>query len=181
VKKPYILAAGRAWDEAKNISALDTIAEELTWPVYVAGDTAAPSSCARQFARLRVLGRLPMRDVQQVMSEAAIYALPARYEPFGLSVLEAALSGCALVLGDIASLRENWSDVARFVHPERPHELRNALQDLIDHPEEREQLGAAARRRAEAFDPTAHAAAYESLYREMVITHGRITDSSRAL
>ncbi len=33
--------------------------------------------------------------------------LPARYEPFGLSVLEAALSGCALVLGDIPSLRES--------------------------------------------------------------------------
>jgi hypothetical protein len=44
--------------------------------------------------------------------------LPARYEPFGLSVLEAALSGCALVPGDIASLRGNWDGVAEFVCPD---------------------------------------------------------------
>jgi glycogen(starch) synthase len=43
--------------------------------------------------------------------------LPARYEPFGLSVLEAALSGCALVLGDIASLREVWGGAACYVRP----------------------------------------------------------------
>ena len=34
------------------------------------------------------------------------------YEPFGLSILEAAASGCALVLGDIPTLRENWSEAA---------------------------------------------------------------------
>ena len=33
-------------------------------------------------------------------------ATPAIYEPFGLSALEAGLCGCALVLGDIESLRE---------------------------------------------------------------------------
>ena len=49
------------------------------------------------------------------MGRAAIYALPARYEPFGLSILEAALSGCALVIGDIPSLREIWADAALFV------------------------------------------------------------------
>ena len=44
--------------------------------------------------------------------EAAIFARPARYEPFGLAILEAAQAGCALVLGDIPSLRELWADAA---------------------------------------------------------------------
>ncbi|MEB3829625.1 glycosyltransferase [Phormidium sp. CCY1219] len=51
-------------------------------------------------------------------ARAAIYAFPARYEPFGLSVLEAALSGCALVLGDIPRLREMWGDAAVFANPD---------------------------------------------------------------
>ena len=55
---------------------------------------------------------------------AAIYALPARYEPFRLEVLEAAAPGCALVLGDIASLRELWDGAALFVAPDDDRALR---------------------------------------------------------
>jgi hypothetical protein len=63
------------------------------------------------------LGELPRDALAARAGAASIYALPARYEPFGLSVLEAALSGCALVLGDIASLRETWGDAAVYVPP----------------------------------------------------------------
>src|SRR5438270_3077387 len=41
-KEPYILSAGRLWDEAKNLAALDQIADQLQWPVYVAGEVQAP-------------------------------------------------------------------------------------------------------------------------------------------
>ena len=63
---------------------------------------------------MRLLGSLSPRALAAWLARAAIYCLPARYEPFGLSVLEAALSGCALVLGDIPSLREIWDDARRL-------------------------------------------------------------------
>ena len=59
------------------------------------------------------------------LRRATIFALPARYEPFGLSALEAGLAGCALVLGDIP-MREVWHDAAMFVPPEQPAALENA-------------------------------------------------------
>ena len=74
-----------------------------------------------------LLGRLDERRWPSGWPRAAIYALPARYEPFGLSALEAALSGCALVLGDIPSLREVWGDAAVFVPPDDAGGLRDAL------------------------------------------------------
>src|SRR5206468_10077522 len=37
-KKKFVFAAGRVWDEAKNIGALDAVAPDLAWPVYIAGD-----------------------------------------------------------------------------------------------------------------------------------------------
>jgi glycogen synthase len=37
-RKPLILAAGRLWDEGKNIAALARIAPHLPWPVAVAGE-----------------------------------------------------------------------------------------------------------------------------------------------
>jgi glycosyltransferase involved in cell wall biosynthesis len=180
-KESMILAAGRLWDPAKNIAVLDAAAEALEWPVYVAGDGVDANGKRVALSRLRTLGVLPADDLASLMARAAIYAFPARYEPFGLSVLEAALSGCALVLGDIPSLRENWEGVARFVPPEQPDALRRALQELIDDPPQRAALGIAARRRGERFSPAAHVHAYERIYHEMVTTHGRLADSSRSL
>ena len=92
---------------------------------------------------------------------------PARYEPFGLSALEAALSGCALVLGDIPSLREVWGDAACFVSPSGNGELAAVLRDLIAQPERRAgwPCGRAGGRSntARSAWPEAYLSAYQSL------------------
>ncbi|KJS35035.1 MAG: hypothetical protein VR70_16520 [Rhodospirillaceae bacterium BRH_c57] len=67
---------------------------------------------------MQALGRLSAPAVARQMARAAIFASPARYEPFGLAVLEAALSGCALVLSDIPTFRELWGGAAVFVPPD---------------------------------------------------------------
>jgi glycosyltransferase involved in cell wall biosynthesis len=180
-KEHFIFAAGRLWDPAKNLAALDAVATDLDWRVYIAGDATGPDGGVLELRAAQPLGRLAAQEIAAWMSRASIYALPARYEPFGLSVLEAALSGCGLVLSDIPSLRENWDGVARFVHPERPDELRGALRELTRDPATREAMGQAARRRGARFSPAAHLAAYDRLYREMVTTYGRTADSARAL
>lgn len=150
-KEPFVFAAGRLWDEAKNIGALaQSAGNGLAWPVLVAGDTRHPDAgkhdASARFANVKLLGKLAPVQVAGWMRRAAIYALPARYEPFGLSALEAALSGCALVLGDIPSLREVWGrgetdifddattdeDCALFVPPNDAGALRAALQNLIE-------------------------------------------------
>ncbi len=40
-KQPFVLAAGRLWDEAKNLATLRRAAAGLPWPVRVAGDGGA--------------------------------------------------------------------------------------------------------------------------------------------
>jgi glycosyltransferase involved in cell wall biosynthesis len=107
----------------------------------LAGETASPSSGgARRASNVQMLGRLNDAEVAAQMARAAIYALPARYEPFGLSILEAALSGCALVLGDIPSLREIWGPTAVYVPPDDHQALKSALQELIANASRREQF-----------------------------------------
>lgn len=93
-------------------------------------------------------------------SVASIYALPARYEPFGLTALEAALSGCALALGGIPSLRETWGSAARYVSPDKPAQLRDTLNGLIANPQELAVLGSLAR--ARAAHSNAHSSADEA-------------------
>jgi glycosyltransferase involved in cell wall biosynthesis len=173
-KAPYILAAGRLWDPAKNIQALCAVAPSLAWPVFVAGDTHGPAAdCSASLAHVRCLGALDHDTLQGWMAGAAIYALPARYEPFGLSVLEAAAQGCALVLGDIDSLRETWDGAAVFVPPGNPEALAIALEELIVSSEERQRLGARARNRASAFTIARTTDAYVCAYDEIVDLRSR--------
>lgn len=167
-KQDVIFAAGRLWDDAKNLTALDAVAEHLPWPVRVAGSCIAPHGGMIQPRWAHPLGELPAHDVAREMATAAIYALPARYEPFGLSILEAALSGCALVLGDIASLRETWGHTAIYVPPDDHEALRAALQQLIADPAERHRRGRVARARALRFHPQRMAQAYLRAY-EMLL------------
>jgi glycogen synthase len=163
-KQACILAAGRLWDQGKNLAALQAVAPKLPWPVRLAGSTSHPDGGEVLPSCVECLGALPAEALAGHLSTAAIYALPARYEPFGLSVLEAALSGCALVLGDIASLREIWGPAALYVRPDDHAELQATLRRLIDDPAERLRLGDAARRRALHFTPKRMVDAYLGAY-----------------
>ena len=176
-KEPFILTAGRVWDEAKNVAALQTIAPGLAWPVCIAGSDRSPGETAVETAtessvlmagNARFLGRLTPANLSDWYARAAIYALPARYEPFGLSVLEAALSGCALVLGDIASLREVWQDAALFVPPNDTDALRSTINALIANPALRSEMAERAQRHAQRYSLRAMTNAYLDVYSSLI-------------
>jgi glycosyltransferase involved in cell wall biosynthesis len=172
-KRSYVLAAGRLWDPAKNVQALCAAAPSLQWPVFVAGDVQGPSDLPVVLEHVQWLGELEPDALQRWMREAAIYAHPARYEPFGLSVLEAAAAGCALVLGDIESLRETWQNAAVFVPPDDPRALGLAIQTLIAAGDERRRLGARARARACAFTVARMVNGYISAYADAMAVRRR--------
>lgn len=163
-RQGVILAAGRLWDEAKNVEALTAAAPALPWPVHVAGE---PPRDSRERC-VRYLGRLPRDELRRRMAEAAIFAAPARYEPFGLAILEAAAAGCALVLGRQASLVELWDGAARFVPAGDPGALRETLLDLIANPGELARLGVGARRRAAEFGRGRMVEGYRARYAELL-------------
>ncbi len=175
VKRPFILAAGRVWDEAKNLRVLTRIGRSLPWPVKIAGSLSLlpdqrtpPGQPSTRGTNVHLLGRLSMTDLAMLYGEAAIYALPARYEPFGFSVLEAALSRCALVLGDIPSLRELWGDAAVFVDPADEAALRSTLISLVRAPEEVENWAARAFARARSYGAAAMVDRYADLYASLL-------------
>ncbi len=167
-KEPFIFTAGRLWDEAKNVAAVVQAAPGLEWPVYLAGDLRRPDGRVLRAPGCRVLGHLGADEMADWYARASIYVLPARYEPFGLSVLEAALSGCALVLGDIGSLREIWEGAAVFVPPEETEAVRDALVELIRDCSRRDELAARAAARAREFTPERMALGYLDIYRALV-------------
>ena len=167
-KEPMIFAAGRLEDEGRNLEALERVAPRLPWPVFVAGENHHPDGGEARPHHSRLLGRLSQRALAVWLGRASIYCAPARYEPFGLGALEAALSGCALVLGDIPSLREIWRHRAIFVPPDDPEALEDALKKLIEDPDRRSSLTAGARARALQLSPSRMVEAYLAAYGDVL-------------
>lgn len=161
-KEPFVLAAGRRWDETKGLGELAACARRLRWPIRVAGAVVGDGD------GLEPLGALSPDALAAWMARASIYALPARRESFGLSVLEAALAGCTLVLGDLPALREAWGADAVYVPPRDLSALAFALDALIRDPLWRGALAAGARARALRLTPRRMAAAYRALYDELI-------------
>lgn len=171
VMDPLVFCVGRFSDEAKNVGALTQIADRLPWRVCVAGECGPEYNPARTPANVRKLGFLSDDNLAQWLARASIYAAPAHYEPFGLSILEAARAGCALVLGDIPSLREIWGDAAEYVDPDNPEELLRALNHLIDHPQRLREMMERAWRHSQRYSDSRMAAGYMHCYRLLQDSH----------
>jgi glycosyltransferase involved in cell wall biosynthesis len=109
----------------------------------------------------------------EYLSAASIYVAPALYEPFGLTVLEAALSGCALVLSDIPSFRENWSGAALLIPPNDQDEWCATLNNLTDDRESRSALSRQAQNRAAELQPEEIGSRYFATYCEVLAKHAK--------
>jgi glycosyltransferase involved in cell wall biosynthesis len=160
----FVFTAGRLWDEGKNVATLDRAAARIRAPFQAAGSTEGPNGARIALEHLIALGSLSEARVAGVMAARPIFASAALYEPFGLSVLEAAEAGCALVLSDIATHRELWDGAALFVEPLDDAAFASAINDLLDRHEERERLGQIARERARQYSPQRMAREMAGLY-----------------
>ena len=163
-KAPYVLAAGRMWDLAKNLRLLQAIAGDLAWPLRIAG--SEPESTSDE--GVSYLGRLSHPEVLAQMSEAGIFAHPAVYEPFGLAVLEAARSGCCLVLADIPSMHELWDGAAVFVEAGNARAWAAAINELTQERNRLTQLAEQARTRAGQFRRDELTTKYRLLYAQAI-------------
>jgi glycogen synthase len=177
-KEPFIITAGRLWDPAKNIAVLEKVANKIDWPVYAAGSTAGPDGQVVRLTGVPALGHLDVETLAQWYGRASIFISPAHYEPFGLSILEAALAGCALVLSDIPSLREIWSQAALFISSDDPDQIASVLKKLASDISTLEEHSARARARALEFTPERMCRNYLALYERLVTERGRAIEET---
>lgn len=171
-KEPFVLATGRWWDEGKNGGVLDEAARSISWPVITAGATHGPGGQRIELRNVEAPGSLSHSEVRSMMRRAAIVVSPSRYEPFGLSALEGARSGAALVLSDIPTYRELWADAALFFEPDDPCALAAAVRRLIDDAGLRAAMGGRARARSRRFSPEAQALAMMEIYERSLARSG---------
>lgn len=171
---PHAFTAGRLWDEGKNLRALDRAAARLgpAVPVLAAGPVEGPGGARAALRHVETLGRLNEGEIAHRLAQQPVFVSTALYEPFGLSVLEAALAGCALVLSDIPTFRELWDGAAAFVPAEDDEIIAAAIGRLVHDGAQRAALGAAARARSESCTVEAMAEGTAAIYRALLRSAG---------
>lgn len=96
--------------------------------------------------RIRWVGSLPAHQTLDRMAESAVYVLPSRNEPFGMTVLEAMSAGLpVVVIEDCGLAHEVRSSGGGLVAGYGPDELVDVIDRLLDSPEDRRRMGAAGR------------------------------------
>jgi len=134
-KNNAVLAIGRILDPAAQINLL----AERSHPVPVCVvDAKQPEHCSETVFRTDVgfndgqegvVLRGPRSETQLrvLYSRASIYVSASRYEPTGMTILEAALSRCALILNDIPAMREIWGPAAVYFRTNDGDSLSEAV------------------------------------------------------
>jgi len=160
----FAFTAGRLWDRGKNVATLDRAAARLGIPFKAAGATTGPHGEHARVEHLHLLGHVGDDVIAGCLSARPVFASAAVYEPFGLSVLEAALAGCPLVLSDIPTFRELWEGVATFVPADDALGFAAAIEELAGDVPLRVARGTLARRRALTYTPERNRRAMATLY-----------------
>lgn len=166
-REPFVLAAGRWWDEGKNAAVLDAAAAGTDAPIVLAGATVSPNGDRVALPDCRLKGELPPLALAGLMARASVFVAPSLYEPFGLAVLEAARAGLPLVLADIPTFRELWEGAALFFPPHDAEGLARILNGLLADEPRRRDLGRAAEAASQRFTIEAQTAATRALYSEL--------------
>ena len=173
-KENSVLAVGRLWDQAKQVSLL--LEHEHPVKVRIVGSADHPDGLLKGRAenghgtsKIEFLGVQSEYQLRDLFARSAIYAATSCYEPFGLAPVEAALSGCALVANDIPTFRELWDDAAYYFEENDAASLAAAIRTLTENPELRREYAQRAQRRAcERYGSDRMLDHYEALYRTLV-------------
>jgi glycosyltransferase involved in cell wall biosynthesis len=137
-KEDSVLSVGRLLDAGKQVFLLTQYAQPFSVCIVGAEQTVplpripirADVKVSTNQNCVAIRGAQTEAQLRALYSRAAVYAATARYEPLGMSALDAAFSRCAIVANDIPSFREIWGDAALYFRTNDGSSLAATLRRL---------------------------------------------------
>ena len=116
----------------------------------------------------RVLTGVPPEDLPALYQGATLFLYPSRFEGFGIPVLEALRSGVAVVTSTGSCFAEVGGAAARYLDPDDPEALAEAMGSLLGDGAMRQRMVAEGFRQASRFDDDVLADALMNVYTEVL-------------
>ena len=176
-KEDSVLAVGRLIDAGKQVFLLTQHAHPVSVCIVGAEQTVpmpripirADVKVSTDQTCVAIRGAQTEAQLRSLYSRASIYAATARYEPLGISALEAAMSRCAIIANDIPSFREIWGDAALYFRTNDAHSLAESIRRLnADREMRRAYANLAYTRARDRFTTKRMIDEYLQLYRSLV-------------
>lgn len=123
---------------------------------------------ARTTVEVRHLGPVPDDDLRVLYDLAEVFVYPSLMEGFGMPVLEAMAQGAAVITSAGTATAEVAGPAALLVDPTDVDSIAQGVRTLVGDAELREELGAAAQRRAAAMSWSRTAEGIAAVYDEAV-------------
>ena len=134
---------------------------ELPWQLTIAGDRTRDPGAAAQLdtdikrnglsARVNVLGAVSRDRLGELYAGADVFALPSRFEGYGMAFSEAISHGLPVIATTTAAIHDSIPPgTCLVVAPDDPAELAGALRRLIESESERRRIAAATRAAAQS-------------------------------
>lgn len=178
---PVLLSVGRLVLQKGHRYAVEALPAVLSaFPrtrLAIAGEGPLAGELVRLARSLGVEEHLQLlgerHDVPELLAAADLFVFPSVYEGFGGALMEAMAAGKPCVLTAFAGAAEltDGGRVARVVRPGASGQIAAAIIDLVRHPEQARELGAAAQVWARRFDVATAVRAIEELYERIHREH----------
>jgi len=167
-------------DYPTQLRAFALAARHAALRMIVAGAGPLAESLKDLARRLGIADRVAWigerRDVPAVLRSLDAFVIASKFEPFGVSVLEAMAAGLPIVSTDVNELPEilDGGRAGMLVHAERPEDLAEALVAMSSDSALRERLGSHARSVARTrYSLQSAVSAYVKLYDEVLAEGAR--------
>jgi phosphatidylinositol alpha-mannosyltransferase len=163
-------------DERKGLDVLLKAWPEITAAVPHASLTVIGAERASHDPSIRYLGRVSEETKQQALAAAEVYCAPnLGGESFGIVLVEAMASGCALVVSALPAFTYVTAGTADLVAPGEPSGLVHAVVRLLGDPRLLAMAQSDAIERASAFDGPGVAAQFLAAYAQAIVHHRGVT------
>ena len=144
IEGPFILHVGRFHPVKNQLFLIRAAREAGVKTVFIGSpdkDTAEYyKACLAQAQNSDLFHFIPALDhadplLASAYAAAAAFALPSRFETFGIAALEAASAGTPLILTDTMSSKEMFSNMAQFISIQSVSAWKQALQNAVNKPQ----------------------------------------------